>query len=371
MSDVSPEEEFAAFSENWNHLQILSPTIKSRYGRIRKPKVSDDFINYNPEMEKSKSRKQSPLKRPLDQIPIKSPSPINKNQIKCKPKNYEVLHVTADSIIQEFCDKTSNHVDNKIRKFFKRPSKDSKTQYIHDTYVKKGIFNSNYNKLGKNGINNNTNDELKCVSEVLKIISKKSPERLDNKESTKKPLKTYSNKRRSSQEDSKFESFGLPDDPLLPYLSNYPSNIVLDLSCENLNKSLVDNWANLTDKEFDSDIEKSFSELNEITIQDNSKSLNNKIQCIQIENKSVNHENFKAANPINRKSKQNLSGIGIKSQENAIPNESDEIVSDPKYKNGDLVWARLGGHPYWPCLCIKDPESNVHFKKLGKGNRYI
>lgn len=33
---------------------------------------------------------------------------------------------------------------------------------------------------------------------------------------------------------------------------------------------------------------------------------------------------------------------------------------------GDLAWARVGGHPYWPCVIAVDPELNIFTKTTGK-----
>lgn len=29
---------------------------------------------------------------------------------------------------------------------------------------------------------------------------------------------------------------------------------------------------------------------------------------------------------------------------------------------GDLVWAKVSGYPWWPCMVTSDPEFNSHFK---------
>lgn len=41
------------------------------------------------------------------------------------------------------------------------------------------------------------------------------------------------------------------------------------------------------------------------------------------------------------------------------------LEKTPVFKLGTLAWARVGGHPYWPCLVTKEPESNI-FKKESK-----
>lgn len=38
---------------------------------------------------------------------------------------------------------------------------------------------------------------------------------------------------------------------------------------------------------------------------------------------------------------------------------------------GDLAWARVGGHPYWPCVIAVDPEQNIFTKTSVKGRSAI
>lgn len=38
---------------------------------------------------------------------------------------------------------------------------------------------------------------------------------------------------------------------------------------------------------------------------------------------------------------------------------------------GDLAWARVGGHPYWPCVIAVDPELNIFTKTSVKGRNAI
>lgn len=37
-----------------------------------------------------------------------------------------------------------------------------------------------------------------------------------------------------------------------------------------------------------------------------------------------------------------------------------------KYQIGDLIWAKLTGHPWWPCMVTEDPLQNVHSKLTGE-----
>lgn len=34
---------------------------------------------------------------------------------------------------------------------------------------------------------------------------------------------------------------------------------------------------------------------------------------------------------------------------------------------GDLVWTKVSGYPWWPCMVTTDPEFNNHFKQKQKG----
>lgn len=38
-----------------------------------------------------------------------------------------------------------------------------------------------------------------------------------------------------------------------------------------------------------------------------------------------------------------------------------------KFNIGDMVWAKLTGHPWWPCMIWPDPEEHVHTRFTGKG----
>lgn len=34
---------------------------------------------------------------------------------------------------------------------------------------------------------------------------------------------------------------------------------------------------------------------------------------------------------------------------------------------GDLVWTKVSGYPWWPCMVTTDPKFNSHFKQKQKG----
>lgn len=33
---------------------------------------------------------------------------------------------------------------------------------------------------------------------------------------------------------------------------------------------------------------------------------------------------------------------------------------------GDIVWAKVFGYPWWPCMITTDPEFNIHFRQNSK-----
>lgn len=46
------------------------------------------------------------------------------------------------------------------------------------------------------------------------------------------------------------------------------------------------------------------------------------------------------------------------------PAESPVLMS---FSVGDLVWTKVSGYPWWPCMVTTDPEFNSHFKLKQKG----
>lgn len=38
---------------------------------------------------------------------------------------------------------------------------------------------------------------------------------------------------------------------------------------------------------------------------------------------------------------------------------------EPIYKDGDLAWAKLSSHPFWPCLITVDPVTNELLRLAG------
>lgn len=46
----------------------------------------------------------------------------------------------------------------------------------------------------------------------------------------------------------------------------------------------------------------------------------------------------------------------------------DASPKKPKYDTGILVWAKMTGHPWWPCMITDDPLEKVHTKLNGRSN---
>ncbi|XP_041668628.1 histone-lysine N-methyltransferase NSD2 [Cheilinus undulatus] len=53
-----------------------------------------------------------------------------------------------------------------------------------------------------------------------------------------------------------------------------------------------------------------------------------------------------------------------------IPGLAGEVTVEPplhvRFSTGDLVWTKVSGYPWWPCMITTDPEVNNHFKQKQK-----
>lgn len=54
--------------------------------------------------------------------------------------------------------------------------------------------------------------------------------------------------------------------------------------------------------------------------------------------------------------------------------ELKEEVKEPapllsRFSVGDLVWTKVSGYPWWPCMVTTDPELNHHFKQKQKSEK--
>lgn len=214
-------------------MKEISPLGISRYGRTRKPKISldfcdiDDAIDDPPENEEVKQIR-SPTKfcskskigqTGINGISTPTKDSINKPRITHINNNTEVLHITGDSEIN--------------RENLSKSQKNSKPHLgnINATPVIKNISVTKEKVLEIK--DKQLTEKLKPilseeifqtpsidVAEVLKIISNKSNDlEVDTiaKHNSKGTLKTYTNKKKSFQRPSSLiESFGLPDEPIVP-----------------------------------------------------------------------------------------------------------------------------------------------------------
>lgn len=348
MSDILKGDDF---TENWNPLQVASSNVKSRYGRIHKPKLSNDFINYDPGndgrvetiLEKHTKNKSDSPETPILQI----------NHIQYDGRDYSklvnknIVHVTADSIIEEFDDDYESPIALNERRFFKSPNKHFKSQYIHDNYMK-----NNSIKLG----NGNGNSTPVNMTDVLKIVTSKSPENYEEGHaSTRKPLKTYGKKKKST-DNIVLETFGLPDDPLLPFLSMHDANDECTVVEED--KRLINDWEKLDKKQLENN---EIVQIDEAQKEDRCDNLDDEKKEL-----FVNVTDLKLS-----KTTEVMSVISQVNKNEDFCNAENEIIAtaiEDDFKVGDLAWARIGTKPYWPCLCIEEPNSNLFVKKIGKND---
>jgi len=38
----------------------------------------------------------------------------------------------------------------------------------------------------------------------------------------------------------------------------------------------------------------------------------------------------------------------------------------PEFLPGDLMWGRVGNHPFWPCMILVDNDSGLYYKTTGE-----
>lgn len=56
---------------------------------------------------------------------------------------------------------------------------------------------------------------------------------------------------------------------------------------------------------------------------------------------------------------------GVGDAEMLLTEEQPEV----QFSVGDIVWAKVFGYPWWPCMITTDPEFNLHFRQKGKDER--
>lgn len=176
-----------------------SPLGKSRYGRTRKPKISEDFCHIDDLFDDGKPQKtvKKTIASPVITTAaaaktVEIDSLFMPKQIQPLPKQTTTTTTPPqmDSLNVDLPKMVS--VPLKERKFFKS--------------------NSEVSSSGGGG------GEGVDVNEVLKIIKSDHTESpLDNPKPTVKPtLRTYGNKRKLITQKELVESFALPDNPIVP-----------------------------------------------------------------------------------------------------------------------------------------------------------
>uniref|UniRef100_A0A672K3V3 PWWP domain-containing protein n=1 Tax=Sinocyclocheilus grahami TaxID=75366 RepID=A0A672K3V3_SINGR len=61
------------------------------------------------------------------------------------------------------------------------------------------------------------------------------------------------------------------------------------------------------------------------------------------------------------------SGVIHNSVEKHFPSVITSTGSGQEYEIGDLVWAKVGTYPWWPCMVSSDPQSNVNIRLNKRG----
>ena len=52
--------------------------------------------------------------------------------------------------------------------------------------------------------------------------------------------------------------------------------------------------------------------------------------------------------------------------EEALKNAIIDPDLKPTYSPGDMLWAKVGGHPFWACMVSHDPFDNLYYKQRGR-----
>uniref|UniRef100_A0A3B4XIY0 Nuclear receptor binding SET domain protein 2 n=1 Tax=Seriola lalandi dorsalis TaxID=1841481 RepID=A0A3B4XIY0_SERLL len=64
----------------------------------------------------------------------------------------------------------------------------------------------------------------------------------------------------------------------------------------------------------------------------------------------------------------------LSSSPDLIPELTEEAAEESplliRFSVGDLVWTKVSGYPWWPCMVTTDPEISSHFKQKQKGLLY-
>lgn len=39
----------------------------------------------------------------------------------------------------------------------------------------------------------------------------------------------------------------------------------------------------------------------------------------------------------------------------------------PEWSEGDIIWSRVGNHPFWPSMVTKDPDTQKYIRQISRG----
>lgn len=60
-----------------------------------------------------------------------------------------------------------------------------------------------------------------------------------------------------------------------------------------------------------------------------------------------------------------MEALGIQSVGN-VETILTEVQQQVQFSVGDIVWAKVSGYPWWPCMITTDPELKLHFRQKSK-----
>ncbi|XP_031349604.1 uncharacterized protein LOC116175568 isoform X2 [Photinus pyralis] len=212
--DASNEAISSDIADSDLSAELPSPVSKSRYGRTRKPKITEDFYDIDVIFE-DLNKKIVPRPQPPPSLPkvVKPRQSISHNNKKVNDnKRLKFEHVTADLELEEQVVEVPDSNSKAIHNFFKS---ESGMSVLHNVDVVPKVDL----KCDAEVVQEPLDLESVDVTQVLKIISTKNVDdklSTDVKANAKPVLKTYSNKRKSYNKLAVMESFGLPDTPIFP-----------------------------------------------------------------------------------------------------------------------------------------------------------
>ncbi len=58
--------------------------------------------------------------------------------------------------------------------------------------------------------------------------------------------------------------------------------------------------------------------------------------------------------------------ISMEPTEEALKAATIDPNVEPEYNVGDMLWAKVGGHPFWACMVSRDPFDHLYWKQRGE-----